>query len=523
MVYGEFRTLVKVKFPQASCCGWSSPKKLLCTLTANPYPGRLACASRTIGIMRDKPLLETPTWRNETRATVLLAGPLALANLLQMATYIVDVIFIASLGEEPLAASGLAVSIFGLILWAMTALTGAVAPLIAEAIGAPTSSLRPVRRATRMALWLAVIFGVIGMGLALLLDPIMRLTGQSAAITTLANQYNLVIIFSMVPMLLSSVLRNYVSALGRPLFATAITALGIPVNAIGNYAFIFGELGAPELGLPGAAVATIITALVTLSAYLSAVLLSPRLNRFHIFNRFWRPDWARLKQIVRVGTPIALTVSAEAGVFSAAAFLMGRIGASELAGHVVALQIAALAFQIPFGIGQAVTIRVGYFYGASDRVGMTRAGGVALAIGIAFTTITALAMILIPELLLRIYIDPTAPENAALVGFALQFLLLAAAFQLADGIQAVAAGALRGLQDTQVPMWIAIFSYWVPGFGLALGLGLFTPLEGIGVWIGLAAGLACAAALLLHRWMAREQLGLTDRAQQSAQAIKISH
>ena len=138
-----------------------------------------------------------------------------------------------------------------------------------------------------------------------------------------------------------------------------------------------------------------------------------------------------------------------------------------------------------------------------------RAGWVALAIGTGFMSTTALAMMLVPTALLRIYIDPDAAANAALVSFALQYLLWAAIFQLADGVQAVGAGALRGLQDTQVPMWIAIFSYWVPGFGLAIGLGFYTPLEGTGVWIGLATGLFFASALLLWRWARRDRLGLT--------------
>ncbi|MEE4288207.1 MAG: MATE family efflux transporter [Erythrobacter sp.] len=459
-----------------------------------------------------RPALTTPSWTGELRATLLLAAPLAAANLLQMLTYAVDVIFIARLGEEELAASALAVSLFGLVLWAMTALTGAVAPLIAEAIGARSPSFRPVRRATRMALWLAVISGAVGMGLCLLLDPIMRATGQQPRIIALASEYNVVIVFSMIPMLLAAVLRNYVSALGRPIFATAITGLGIFVNAAANYAFIFGNLGAPELGLTGAAVATIITAFFTLGIYVIVILVDPALARFHIFYRFWRPDWARLAEIVRIGTPIALTVTAEAGIFGAAAFLMGRFGAAELAGHTVALQLAALAFQVPFGVGQAATIRVGYFYGARNPVGMGQAGWVAMALGTGFMAMTASAMVLAPYTLLSIYVDPYAARNAALVGFALQYLVLAAAFQLVDGMQAVAAGALRGLQDTRVPMWIAIFSYWVPGFGLAIGLGFFTPLEGTGVWIGLATGLSFAALLLTWRWRRRGVLGLMTRA-----------
>lgn len=461
--------------------------------------------------MRETHALETPSWAQEIRATLLLAGPLAAANLLQMATYMVDVIFIARLGEEPLAASLLVIAVFGLVLWALTALTGAVAPLIAEAIGARSPSFRPVRRATRMALWLAVISGTLGMGASLLLDPLMRLTGQQPGIMVLANEYNRLIIFSMVPMLLAAVLRNYVSALGRPILATVITAMGIPINALANYAFIFGNLGAPEMGLAGAAVATIITNVLTLGAYVLAIVITPSLARYHVFYRFWRPDWSRFWQIVRIGTPIALTVTAEAGNLGAAAFLMGKFGAAQLAGHGVALQLAALAFQVPFGVGQAVTIRVGYFYGARDSVGITRAGWVALALGTGFMAFTALAMVIAPLTLMSIYVDPYAAKNAALVAFAGQYLMLAAAFQLVDGVQAVAAGALRGLQDTRVPMWIAIFSYWVPGFGLAVGLGFFTSLEGTGVWIGLATGLAFAAVLLTWRWMLRERLGLTQR------------
>ena len=450
-------------------------------------------------------------WRDEIAATYRLAWPLALANLLQMLTYAIDVIFIARLGEAPLAASAIAVALFGLVLWALSGLTGAVAPLIAEEIGARAPALRPVRRATRMALWLAVIAGIGGMGLCLLLEPAMRVTGQQEEIIGLAVEYNLVIVWSLVPMVINNVLRNYVSALGRPIFATAITAGGIFVNAAANYAFIFGHFGAPELGLRGAAVATIITSLVTLAAYVAAIRLDPSLHRYRIFGFWWRPDWGRMWQLVRIGTPIALTITAEAGIFGGAAFLMGNIGTSQLAAHTIALQVAALAFQIPFGIGQAATIRVGYFFGAGDRDGMRRAGWTAVVMGAGFMSLTALAMIAMPKPLLAIYIDPWAPANAVLVGFALHYLLIAAAFQLFDGVQAVAAGALRGLQDTRIPMWIAIFSYWLPGMGTALALGFATPLAGVGVWIGLATGLVVAAVLLLWRWHRRERLGLVQR------------
>ncbi len=443
------------------------------------------------------------------RATFRLSWPLAAANLLQMLTYAVDVIFIARLGEEQLAASALTVALFGLVLWALSGLTGAVAPVIAAELGKRAPALRPVRRGVRMALWLSVLSGVGGMGLCLLLDPLMRVTGQTPAIRALASEYNLVVVFSLVPMLANNVLRNFISALDRPVLATVITAGGIGVNALANYAFIFGNLGAPELGLRGAGIATILTAIATLGAYILVIRLDRRLHRYHIFGRWWAPDWPRFIAIARIGTPIALTITAEAGIFGAAAFLMGRIGASQLAAHTVALQIAALAFQVPFGVGQAATIRVGYFHGARDPVGIARAGWCAIILGTGFMALTAILMLTIPRYLLALYVDPWAPANAVLVGFALQYIVIAAAFQLVDGMQAVTAGALRGLQDTRIPMWIAAFAYWVPGIGTALVLGFATPLEGTGIWIGLATGLTVAAALLVWRWSRREALGIT--------------
>ena len=450
-------------------------------------------------------------WRAELRATLRLSWPLAAANLLQMLTYAIDVIFIARLGDDQLAASALAVALFGLVLWALSGLTGAIAPVAAAELGERAPALRAVRRSVRMALWLALFSGTAGIGVCLLLGPLMRVTGQQPHIIAMAIEYNTLLVVSLVPMLFCNVLRSFVSTLDRPIFATAITAGGIFVNALANYAFIFGNLGAPELGLKGAAVATIFTTLTTLAAYVVAIRLDKKLHRYHVFGRWWSPDWARLMHIVRVGTPIALTITAEAGIFGAAAFLMGNIGASQLAAHTVALQIAALAFQVPFGVGQAATIRVGYFYGARDPEGVKRAGWTAIVVGTGFMALTALAMVIIPKPLIAIYVDPWDPKNAVLVGFALQYIVIAAAFQLVDGMQAVAAGALRGLQDTRIPMWIAAFAYWVPGIGTSLVLGFMTPLEGVGVWIGLATGLTVAAVLLGWRWHRRERLGLTRR------------
>ncbi|WP_200938002.1 MATE family efflux transporter [Sphingopyxis sp. Root1497] len=446
--------------------------------------------------------------RTEFRATLALAWPLAAANLLQMLVHAIDVIFVARLGDAALAASSLGVSIFGLLLWTGSGLVGASAPLIAAELGRRKHAVREVRRTVRMALWLSALVATVFMGICAAGGPIMIATGQGADMSTRAAGFLLILMWGMFPMIAASVLRIFVSALGRPTIATAITFGALGVNALGNWMLVFGNLGMPALGLHGSAISSVITSTLMLLAYVVIIQSDRRLRRYHLFGNWWRSEWTRFFEMLRIGAPIALTILAEAGLFTGAAFLMGRIGEAQLAGHTIALQVAALAFQIPFGVAQAATIRVGLAYGAGDHRGISYAGTAAMILGIGFMGVTALTMWLFPSLVLSIYVDVDAAKNAALVGFAMQFLVVAAAFQLFDGAQAVAAGALRGLQDTRTPMIIAICGYWIGGYGTAIYLGFWTPWAGVGVWIGLAVGLVLVAGLLLLRWRMRARLGL---------------
>jgi MATE family multidrug resistance protein len=447
-------------------------------------------------------------FRVELGATLRLAGPLALANMLQMAVYAVDVIFVARLGPAALAASSLAIAIFSLINFGFLGLTGAVAAVISAERGRKTHAVREIRRSARMALWLAVMGGVLGMALCQFGESFMLLTGQDPHTSQTAGGFLSLLSLSLIPLLLSNVLRMFVSAMGRPVFATFVTAFAIAVNALGNWALIFGHFGLPALGLAGSALSTLLTGIATTLAYALAIRWDRQLRRYHVFGRLWRPEWRRLREILVLGVPIALTVVAEGGLFSSAAFLMGRIGETQLAAHTIALQIAAFFFQVPFGVGQAATIRVGYHYGARDTAAAGHAGWAAVLVCLAFAGVSASAMLLFPRLILSAYLDVTAPVNALLVGFAVQYLAVAAAFQLVDGAQAVAAGALRGLQDTRVPMIVAIAGYWLVGFTIAIALGFATSLAGVGVWIGLAAGLTAVAIALMWRWRQRGRLGL---------------
>jgi len=447
-------------------------------------------------------------FRAEFRATLALAVPLAAANLLQMLVHAIDVMFVARLGDTELAASSLGVSIFGLLLWTGTGLVSAAAPLIAAELGRRKHSVREVRRTVRMALWLSLLVSLFFMGVCAAGGPIMRATGQPEDLTVRAASFLLILMWGMFPMIAANVLRIFVSALGRPTIATAITFGALFVNALGNWLLVFGHLGMPALGLHGSAISSVITSTLILLAYVAVIQSDRRLRRYRLFGNWWRSEWSRFFEMLRIGTPISLTILAEAGLFTGAAFLMGRIGEAQLAGHTIALQVAALAFQIPFGVAQAATIRVGLAYGARDHRGIGMAGHASLALGIGFMGFTALIMWLFPSLVLSIYVDVDAARNAALVGFAMQFLVVAAAFQLFDGAQAVAAGVLRGVQDTRIPMIIAVCGYWIAGYGTAIYLGFWTPLAGVGVWIGLAVGLIVVAAMLLMRWRMRARLGL---------------
>ncbi len=459
-----------------------------------------------------KPLpLRSEGWRGEIAATFRLAWPLALANLLQMLVHAVDVIFVARLGEVELAASALGIALFGLLMWAFSGLTGIVAALIAEELGRRRHAVREVRRSVRMGLWLALASGIVGMAICWHGEALMLAAGQDAHLSSRAGDFLRIIMWAMVPMIMANVLRNLVSALGRPVFATAITGLALGTSVLANYTFVFGHFGAPAMGLEGSALASVVTSLFILASYLIAIAADRRLRRHQVLGNWWRPEWDRLRQLLVLGSPVMIIIIAEAGLFSGAALLMGRIGASELAGHTVALQVAAPGSLGPWGRGRAATSGVGYPWGAGARDARGGGGGVGIAMGGGFMCFTAALMVLAPELLLRLYVDPLDPANAAMVGFAVSYMVVAAAFQLFDGVQAVAAGALRGVQDTRVPMLIAIFSYWVPGYGVAIWLGFYTPLEGTGVWIGLAIGLVFSAGLLTRRWSRRERLGLTIR------------
>lgn len=445
---------------------------------------------------------------DELRGLLRLALPLVGANLLQMGVYAIDVVFVARLGTVEFAAATLGVFLYSLLMWALISLSTACAPLIAAELGKRRHAVREVRRSFRMALWVALIATVPFSLVMLAGEWLFRLAGQDPRVAARAGDFLDILVLALLPSLFAAVMRTVAAALGRPGWAMGVTGMALAVGLLFNWLLVFGNLGFPALGLEGSAIASVVTTVTMMLAYVAILSFDRTLRRYRLFGRWWRPEWQRLKDILRIGVPIALTVTLEAGLFGGAALLMGLIGVTEVAAHAIALNIAALAFQVPLGVAQAATIRVGMAFGARDTAWVARAGWTAIVVGTGFMTLTAILMWTVPRLLIAIYIDVDAPTETRVVALAVQYLAVGAVFQLFDGAQAVTAGALRGLQDTRVPMVIAGLGYWIAGFGTAILLGFWAGWQGVGIWAGLAAGLVVVSALLLRRWARRERLGL---------------
>lgn len=457
----------------------------------------------------DRPFPEPPrSWRRELAETFALAWPLVLTQLAQTAIYSTDVIMIGRLGATELAASALAVNLFSVLLFTGMGLVTAAAPLIAAELGARRHSVREVRRTVRMALWAAFLFAVPASVLLWNSEAILLALGQDPLLSRLSAEFMRALQWALFPALVIIVLRNFVAALGRPILPLLVTLVGIVVNLLGNWVLIFGKFGFPALGLVGSGFASTITFTMMALVLAGVILFHRSFRRTYVFGRLFRPDWKRLGDIVRIGTPIAFTLAFEVTVFSAAVYLMGLIDQRSVAAHAIALQIAAITFMVPLGISQATTIRVGMAYGARDAAWVARAGWTSLGMALGFMTIAALTIWAIPRDLAGLFLDASNPANAPVLDLAVKFLAIAAIFQLADGAQVIGAAMLRGLQDTRVPMVYAGIGYWLVGLGGGALLAFWVGWKGEGVWTGLALGLLMVAVLMLWRWGRRGRLGL---------------
>ncbi|SNY92434.1 multidrug resistance protein, MATE family [Cohaesibacter sp. ES.047] len=448
----------------------------------------------------------TLSWSGETRATLSLAWPLVFTQLAQFSLNITDVIMMGWLGRDYLAAGSLATALFHpLLLFGIGSLT-AVAPMAAQAIGA--NEPRSVRRTARQGIWVAFLLALFLMAIVFQAETIFIMTGQLPSLSALSQSYLDYAAFSLFPALGFIALRSLTSVHGETKIVLMVTILSFFVNFAGNYVLMFGHFGFPRLELAGAGIST---SIVNLFVFIFMIVYVGRRHTYaayDLFARFWRPDWHRFRDILRIGVPIGFMVMVEVALFSAATMLMGWLGTDELAAHTVAMQCAALAFMVPMGLGQATTIRIGLAFGRGAWEGIRRAGWVSIGLGVGFMGFTCMLFLTIPHVLIELFLDPSDPINAMPITLAVSYLAFAGLFQLVDGLQAVASGALRGLGDTRGPMLIAVVGYWLCGMPTSYILGFVLGWRGSGIWIGLAIGLAVTAFCLAYRFWNRERLGL---------------
>jgi len=440
-----------------------------------------------------------------------LAWPLVMANFTQQAILATDVLLMGRLGAHQLAAATLALNLTYTFSMMLMGLGIASSPLLATEIGRKSNSVRDVRRTFRAGLWI-LIFSMLPYWLLLWhVGWLMRLFGQSPELAEQGQTFLRAYMWCTAPWLLFQLLRNFVSALERPQMILWLSVFGIALNALLSWALIFGRLGLPALGIAGGGVGSTLTWLALCVALIAVIRRDRQFRRFHLFGRWWRLERERTFALARLGWPIGLTMALEMGVFALAVYFMGWIGAPAVAAHAVALQLAALTFMVPLGLGQATTVRVGLALGRDDEAGIARAGWTAWVMGVAFMGAMALVMWSIPRQLITLFLDDV-PANAVVIALAVSFLRVAAAFQLVDGAQVIGAGMLRGLHDTRWPLMFALVGYWVVGLGIGSWLAFGRDWKGVGIWVGLANGLAAVAALMLARWVMRDRLGLTRRA-----------
>jgi MATE family multidrug resistance protein len=430
--------------------------------------------------------------------TLTLAVPMALTQLGQIAMMTIDLVLIGRLGEDAVAAAALANTVYFVSFTVGMGVVSAVAPLAAQAYGA--GDAHRVRRALRVGLWAALVISLPMMAFPLYGERILLALGQAREPAQLAQRYLFGLVWGATPALWLLAIRGFMGAVNRPEPVLWITLAAIPANAVLVYVLINGPWGLPKLGLFGAGLGHTIVNCMMFAAGLWFATSRRPFSKYHVLGRLWRIDWAMMGQLLAIGAPISIAFLMEYGLFSAASLLAGLISTTALAAHQIALQVAAILFMGPFGIGMAATIRVGHAAGRNDADGVRRAGFAAALLGLMLGIVVTAAVVIGRFAIAQLFLGNTGGTIDATIALAATLLLVGATFFITDAVQAILAGALRGLKDTRMPLLFAVIGYWTIGFPAAWALAFHADLGAAGVWIGLSIGTTVYAVLLILRF-----------------------
>ncbi|MWD28022.1 MATE family efflux transporter [Aquicoccus sp. SCR17] len=436
------------------------------------------------------------TFRGHVARLLALGLPLVGAQVASFAIHVTDTVMLGWYDITALAAATMATSLWFVIFILGSGFAHAVTPMAAAAMEAG-DEIR-ARRVTRMSLWLVLGYAILAVALLWRSEPLLLAMGQTQEVAAEAQRYLRIAGWGLFPAIAGQALRGLLGAMQLTAAQLWITLAALLLNAGINGLLIFGSLGAPELGIAGAAIASV--AVQAAQALALAAYIQRRRPDYELFRRLWRPDWPVLREVFRLGLPIGLIALAESAMFSASAVMMGWIGALELAAHGIALQLTALAFMFHVGMSQAATIRAGGQYGRSDLAALARGARAAYAVAFGFGALVTLIYLLAPAPLVALFVDPQDPQRDAVIAAGVRLVMIAGLFQFMDAGQIVAVSLLRGLQDTRIPMWLATLSYWLIGTPLGYLLAFPAGLGAEGLWLGLTAGLGAAALTLGWRF-----------------------
>lgn len=433
------------------------------------------------------------------RRTLVLGLPLVGSQVGQVLIGLTDTLMLGRYSVEALAASTISHSAFFTLFVLGSGFAVACMPMAASALGQDDEV--QVRRVARMGIWLSLLTGLVMMPLFYWSGPILSALGQTPEVAAGGQDYLRIAGWGMVPALLLATFRSHLSALERTRIVFWATLAAAGLNVVVNWLLIFGNLGFPEMGLRGAAVASL--GVQVLSAGVLAIYATrgPDMARFELFKNLHRPDWPIFADIARLGAPIGLTHVSESALFAASAVMMGWIGTVALGAHGIAIGVAALTFMIHMGLSQAATVRVGRAWGQGDRPGLRRAALAAAILSGVMVLVSLVAYLGFGEVIVGLFLDRDSPDAAEILVLGVTLLAFAALFQLVDAGQVMALGFLRGVQDTRIPMIYAILAYWAVGIPVSYVLGFVIGWGPQGIWLGLVAGLLAATLALALRFL----------------------